>query len=115
VRHWFEAPITTPSGHQIEEASSETRWADGADGITFLLTSKAVSATGLDIGMTGEGSMQPESLSASEIFPALCAAGELTFQVEATPNDENASVTLLGRVIAEFDASGELVPTQACR
>jgi hypothetical protein len=113
MHHWVDPTPFTSGRWSFEEARADTRWADGATGVTFELEVTA-TGEGNDWSMTGTGLMDLEVMEVSEQYPGLFEAGQAEVILSASPEATTGAVVIDGITVAATDAQGDLQATGDC-
>jgi hypothetical protein len=110
---WIERPVAA-NGWMNEAVDVYLYWDEGDTGTSFVITTTAQSPDGVDASMSTTGVMDVDGLSFVATFSALHPAGRTVLEYVDDAAGYQGRLTIAETVVAEVDASGNLVPTGDC-
>jgi hypothetical protein len=113
--HLYLAAATVSGSFRYESASVDTAWADGDDGITFLIASEATGAGETDWSVDGQGRMDTNSLDLEERYPGLVPSGTVTLTLREDETTHSGSIAIDDVAVAEMNpTTGRFTPVGTC-
>ena len=97
----------------FEEVHVHLRWSGGT-GTAFDITTTSTAPGGVDVSLTGEGTMDVDAMSVIETFPAMHDAGPTVLEYADDAAGFSGQLTIADVVVADVDVAGHLVPTGDC-
>jgi hypothetical protein len=113
INHVWIEPAFEDDPWSFEEVHLHLRWSGGS-GTLFDITTTASGPGGADMSLTGEGEMDVDSMSVTETFPALHAAGMTVLEYADDAGAYSGQLTIADVVVATVDVAGHLQPTGDC-
>lgn len=111
----FRLQQRVPGNVDYDRAIVETAWADGDDGITFVMRSVAGDGD-RDWSVAGHGRMDTGSVTVTETYARLSPEGPVVLTLsEAIAGTHAGTITVAGQVVATADpAAGLYRPAAGC-
>jgi hypothetical protein len=114
--HLRLAAATVSGNFRYESATVDTAWADGDDGITFLVASEATGANATDWSVDGHGRMDTDSLELEERYPGLVSSGTTVLTLHDDETTHSGSIAIDDVVVAEANpTTGRFTAVATCR
>ena len=98
-----------------DEATIDTAWSEGDDGITFTTASAATGPEDLDWSVSATGRMDTDSFELEESYARLVPDGSTSLIIADTSEGVHGGmITIGGEVVATVDTDGIYVPSARC-
>ena len=114
IMHFWLEPAFTADDWDFDDVTVDSLWVDGDPGITFDIATVSTGPDGVDMSMMGDGAMDLDGMTVTEVFANLHDAGPTTLEYTDDAVGFSGQLTIADVVVATVDAGGHLVPTGDC-